>query len=1208
MRTFVAMLTASLVALSGCVRLAEPRIDYSGVDTHALIQVGDPQVYGRESLINDRREEMAFVHSRLEASAAPGFDMGTDLYRQIEAISAFSASLGLSFDTGIARQNRDTSDIVAKQHEVDLLQLDLQLAQLQRQLKTVEAGGDPGAAVADPAVAAAVAAPTAASTDAVATKLEAMLEKLRTRLATGGINASTLKSNPREQFRDIRAYRDELRGAYNEAQLDDVHDTEGRSLYKLRMPINILPGKETERYAIADFKLTVPEIEDEEYDELYYRWLGHLTMRLNSIGQDDRTDQLADRQLQFFGTASKLFMPVTFYVSGREPTGDSPFIDGVGNSSAGAYDPCLAVQAAVVAAATGCVPLIVATPYSIGKRLTSVFPRLDDVRMAIISHDLINNKHVFEDLPKEEKPRSADFMSLTVGKIQTPECRAHEYLPLQILSRFLAEVESCPALSTQTCSVDAMSEAVARKLDDDRCRALDAGQADTSQPAQKARKRSIALEIDRALLNPLSEETSKKDLTNLIRFASHRESSTKEISSKVEFPPWLEQRLSVTSSTSQEERTRRVLTYAVGEIVRRASRLPWEKRRLFMTQERLDEVLAQLGAMEKSLVAISKGLAARDGLASSTRARAEHLTQSLVDALRLRAALCRHPSPTEADKKAPNLPEGAKVAGDTAKQKSADADLCVFTSRIATASAPGDEIQRFRDLLKKDLDNPQIRVYAVAPRQLDQRVSTVSNAAQALQLAAAVQAADPLGGRSGSAAAGLSQQATSQVGAIERNPLVVGYARNRARTKDEDSNAAFGWVLGPRARVRAGWLRDQVQFDFVPTTFDVSADIAVPAWFPRIQLERRSTWASDWSATGKLLDGTPDTRTAQVDLPISRSDLDALTRKLAKEFGAAVPTARITRVEPQELNLCGDIVRLIVRGVDLWRGANLSINGVEPKTLAEIQPDMEGISASFDIAKLLAAIPVGAPAELAVSTQSGFDRYSVPISARVRANGNCELPPADPPLVVMPSEMHRCAAGVDLRLSLKEKISTNTLDILVDSKAFKASCGLQLVDGKKPASCDLWQARVTVDPKTRAGRDTLPIVAVLPGGPREITLKLVGDGKSCESAGAAVAPAKPTVSAVLTPAGGVLLACHDRETITLQGAKLGSIDGAKLLGVPATTVKPSAAGDVLTLEFNGLPAYAGTQAPGAKETALSLTSGGEVKASRNLAWSACSKE
>src|SRR2546430_17724354 len=89
------------LVLSGCTGVVpyvvEP-IDLSGPQQQASILIKDPQVYSRATLINDRKNEEQYLKALLEKQTDPSeFEFKPQVLREISDVSAFSASLGLSF-------------------------------------------------------------------------------------------------------------------------------------------------------------------------------------------------------------------------------------------------------------------------------------------------------------------------------------------------------------------------------------------------------------------------------------------------------------------------------------------------------------------------------------------------------------------------------------------------------------------------------------------------------------------------------------------------------------------------------------------------------------------------------------------------------------------------------------------------------------------------------------------------------------------------------------------------------------------------------------------------------------------------------------------------------------------------------------------------------------------------------------------------------
>jgi hypothetical protein len=61
--------------------------------------------------------------------------------------------------------------------------------------------------------------------------------------------------SPSERFRDIRAYREELRTEMMETLLDDRHDIKGNTLYRLKFDTTVLPDENTEKLVVIQVKL-----------------------------------------------------------------------------------------------------------------------------------------------------------------------------------------------------------------------------------------------------------------------------------------------------------------------------------------------------------------------------------------------------------------------------------------------------------------------------------------------------------------------------------------------------------------------------------------------------------------------------------------------------------------------------------------------------------------------------------------------------------------------------------------------------------------------------------------------------------------------------------------------------------------------------------------------------------------------------------------
>jgi len=68
-------------------------------------------------------------------------------------------------------------------------------------------------------------------------------------------NNSGATVSPSERFRDVRAYREEIRTEMMETLLDDRHDIKGNTLYRLKFDTTVLPQENTEKMVVIQVKL-----------------------------------------------------------------------------------------------------------------------------------------------------------------------------------------------------------------------------------------------------------------------------------------------------------------------------------------------------------------------------------------------------------------------------------------------------------------------------------------------------------------------------------------------------------------------------------------------------------------------------------------------------------------------------------------------------------------------------------------------------------------------------------------------------------------------------------------------------------------------------------------------------------------------------------------------------------------------------------------
>ncbi len=323
----------------------------------------------------------------------------------------------------------------------------------------------------------------------------------------------------------------------------------------------------------------------------------------------------------------------------------------------------------------------------------------------------------------------------------------------------------------------------------------------------------------------------------------------------------------------------------------------------------------------------------------------------------------------------------------------------------------------FTAAIVKLLENSRTFAFSVTPAATSQRVSTLAKASNALQLSLALAATIPESGVSADLGADLLRSAAGSVEALERLPQVVGFVgrgQPAATTTQQGANGTppdkaptaptsaapnpyFGWFFGPRAAIDTA--NNQLLLSHGTAQHVVTADMSVPGWWPWIEINSETAWV------GKLRDlrfsngdimgfphgsGAPPThkQPIRVKLPLSRSDLDALTNVLAQEkLKQQLRQVRIDDVRPNVLHRCSDENRtFILSGSDLWRDPAVFLAGQPSKDRPKVLPDMGGIAVTFDLRGLASRIAEPGKAELTVWTRTGVAARTIDVRCEAAAS------------------------------------------------------------------------------------------------------------------------------------------------------------------------------------------------------------------------------
>lgn len=248
--------------------------------TKGIILVDSPEVYARERLVRDRERQKTWLMAEL-AIADTAFDavQAAVASRRFE-LTSVTAGIDATPQAALAaRKAEDDADALDRQNEVAALQHELDIAKLRKQIEAAEAGEEEGmnsAVLANttPATGTTPAATTpAASTSTpppAATTAEApdseLTGDLGTKLPSLAIDALTgIKDSPIDRLRDKLAYRELVRQELLENDLDDGHDIEGNTLYRLTFDATVIPAHDSSDWAVVEAEIRSGSGCDESY-------------------------------------------------------------------------------------------------------------------------------------------------------------------------------------------------------------------------------------------------------------------------------------------------------------------------------------------------------------------------------------------------------------------------------------------------------------------------------------------------------------------------------------------------------------------------------------------------------------------------------------------------------------------------------------------------------------------------------------------------------------------------------------------------------------------------------------------------------------------------------------------------------------------------------------------------------------------------------
>jgi len=809
------------------------KVNEDTAQTDAVILVGHPQVIARETLLNDRIRKVKHLDDLILKSENKTFE--PQIKRDLAVVESFVFRLGVAFNPAVGNAFQRSEELEKLRNEIEVLKFENRKNELER-LSKANPSDDAlnpsnetpqGTTVTDADVKA-----IKDQLDAIITKANALLDELVKEGAVGKqARDAGLKSTPEEHFQDLNAYRALLRHRQTALRLDDVHDKNGYTLYRLQLDATILPGQIKNRYGVLDFEVEPVKATDRQIRKLYEGLLLSLMDKGGVFLPDARRQVPPGVLTEWERTQSELIANeilerLTFSLDDRRELilfvykGDGPVTRTLFFGTDG----------------ESLIDLMKRPSEYIQKRSEAVGERNAALEQARQEHGAASRppenatKEILDEYGKRYKAAEERIANLEKLNMAQPAITA-EYLFKQ------------STLDPTTCDL---------------------------------------------LPGPKVQDA---DIKKAVRAAGQIKAAFRSISVAEVFI--------ASFRRNADKKTKALLNKIEGR---------WNDAAMLS-----NEILAQAETSDSSGAAKECYEIPGDDVPDTfINAVTREIKKSKIDEERKKCAEAVDKNTSKAD-----------------QQKQIEA--C--------------EVEKVK------VWGGEAFTYQAQPTKRVQRLSTLASAVNSMQSAFSLAATIPNSGLGINAGASASKNAVGMASAVERSPLVIGYVdRQPAAATSAEKATRFGYLFGPTAILNPQ--TNQLEYQHLPDSHAVFADISVPGWWPELELSVRTAWAKNWHQGSTILQNGKTTRTIRRDLRPRRSAFDDLLSFLTMDdLSNSLTAAFIDDVTPDRVSSCSGVVTFLVSGVNLWRDPMAYLRGMKHSDL-RVLPSMEGIAVSFDLSSL----------------------------------------------------------------------------------------------------------------------------------------------------------------------------------------------------------------------------------------------------------------
>lgn len=261
-----------------------------------------------------------------------------------------------------------------------------------------------------------------------------------------------------------------------------------------------------------------------------------------------------------------------------------------------------------------------------------------------------------------------------------------------------------------------------------------------------------------------------------------------------------------------------------------------------------------------------------------------------------------------------------------------------------------------KQAFKKKLSEARPYVINIDPKNYNQNISQYLEDTKSVANLLSLGASIPNAGVDAKAYVEFVKKSQSNVNAILRKPLLVGFI---------DGAKRFGWLIGPRFYINDDY---NPTFSHEAVSYSVQATVAVPGWWPSLNLVPQSKWLMDKEypfSTGnivkainyRILDKTG------VEANNQPTKVSAVLRPDFNKITLALSSYRLKNSMKPEIDesikndakkkaiytaKTGSKLEVLLFGKNLWKNPEVYVGSQKANTI-HLLPDMKGIQATFDI-------------------------------------------------------------------------------------------------------------------------------------------------------------------------------------------------------------------------------------------------------------------